>query len=179
MKLTKPQLNKFWRLFDSASRFQTDGTPEARDKYRHEIILKTTGRKSLTEVNRCGEYERLMGELAIDAGDYAEASRWAVSEERRTKFMISACARQIGEIDGVPKGWEYCRRIFAQARLPEDWADIPGDKLESVFMMLDTHRRRLLKRSWGERDPEKHPLKFVSNRTYFWSGPFLQFNAID
>jgi hypothetical protein len=148
--MTDAQMAKFWRLW---ARAEAEGLPPSatrkeRDDLRHKVILEATGQTSLKLVGRTQDFERLMLSVSEMAGDYQEASYWCVGSERRLAHMVAECARQIGEIAGVPHGWEYCRSTLHQAGLPESWLDLPSSLLCSTFEMLDTHRRRLLKRDW-------------------------------
>jgi hypothetical protein len=164
MKITAAQLAMFWRLYAAAERevLPPSASRAEREEFRHDLITTATGQPSLKEVDRTQGFERLMLETATRAGDYEEASRWVNGSERRYVFMISECARQIGEIADVQHGWEYVRGVFKQAGLPASWEDIPEGLLASTFKMLDTHRRRMLKRDflWDT------DLGFVPDRSY-------------
>jgi len=65
----------------------------------------------------------------------------------RWRHLIGEQLLMLTEITGEDKSWEYVRGILKSQCLPESWEDIPEDRLREVFMMLDTHRRRLLKKS--------------------------------
>jgi hypothetical protein len=151
MQLTPSQTALFWRLWARVESevFSASNSKADRENKRHEIILRATGKTSLRLVQRTSEFDRLMCACAEMAGDYKDASYWAIAGERRTAHMIGECARQIGEIAGVHNGWDYCRSTFVQAGFPSSWLDIPGTLLASAFKMLDTHRRRLLIRDWN------------------------------
>jgi hypothetical protein len=169
MKLTHQQLSKFWLLW---ARAEAEALPVSaskidRDNLRHKTIMQATGKESLRDVGRTGDFESLMLAAALLAGDYKEASYWSIGKERRLVHMIGECARQIGEIAGVPHGWTYCRATFQQAGFPEAWMDIPEFMLESAFQMLDTHRRRLLTRDWHwAGSSEGQPLGFDPDYHY-------------
>lgn len=164
MQITAAQAAMFWRLYASAEReaLPPSASRAERDAFRHDLITKATGQPSIKEVSRTTGFERLMLETATIAGDYEEASRWVNGSERRYAFMIGECARQIGEIANVEHGWEYVRGVLKQAGLPASWEDIPETLLASTFKMLDTHRRRMLKRDhlWDT------DLGFVPERSY-------------
>ena len=152
MKLTKPQLKRFWPLWTEAENenLPHNATRAQRDAIRRDTIQRATGRHSLKDVNPVGEFDALMLEVATLAGDYEEAAYWGAAKERRYAVMMEDCARQIGEITGNPHGWQYCRDTLTQARLPDRWEDVPETLLAKTFQMLDTHRRRLLCRAWGK-----------------------------
>ena len=176
MKLTKAQQAAFWKLFGEACNKTCYGHSDRdKDAYRHRIIYQSTGKISLKDVGRCTDFEKLMCALAVDAEDYQAAGTWATCGERRTVYYIKECARQIGEIKNKPHGWAYCRAIFTQANLPERWEDIPADSLWNVFCMLDTYRRRILRREGFGGKKEGQPLSFVATRIYFRSGSDVSF----
>jgi len=185
MLLSKRQVARFWRLWAAAEReaFPPSATREERDAFRREVIFKATGKQSLRDVGAGKGFDALMLEAAALAGDYGEAAYWGNGAERRYAEMMRMCARQIGEIAGISNGqhgmtnvqvgcaaddaarsWEYCRGVMKQAGLPERWEDVPETLLAATFKMLDTHRRRLLRRmGWGG---EGLPLAFSITREY-------------
>ena len=173
MMLSSKQQSMCWALWAKAEREElpVTATRKKRDTARRGVIFRACGRISLKDVNTTGDFDRLMFAVASLAGDYQAMSYWNIASERRTAFMIGECARQIGEIAGSPKGWDYCQAVFAQARLPTSWMDIPDALLFDTFEMFDTHRRRLLKRDhgWtGSRDGT--PLGFNPSRIYIRRG---------
>ena len=178
MKLTSKQVAKFWRLWGQAeAEVMPHGADrDQRDAYRRSVILSSCGKNSLRDVNKTDDFDRLMYAVASLAGDYQEMSYWCIAGERRSVHMIGACARQIGEIVSGPKGWVYCQATFKQANLPDQWMDIPDTLLVSVFQMLDTHRRRMLKRDHGWRGSRTgEPLGFSPDRIYSLVGTTLTF----
>ena len=169
MKLSKRQVALFWRLWSvaEAESIGAGATRDESDTLRRSVMLRACGQISLSDIGPTCDFDRLMYEVATMSGDYQQMAYWCQAKERRTAHMIGECARQIGEIAGQSRGWEYCRAIFVQAALPERWEDIPEGSLFSVFQMVDTHRRRMLKRDhgWrGERDGQ--PLGFNPARIY-------------
>jgi len=171
--LTKQQLALFWGLWAraEAEELPATATRQERDVLRRKVMFRACAKISLKDVNRTHDFDRIMYDVALLAGDYEALAYWVNSKERRTAHMIGQCARQIGEIAGVPHGWEYCRKVFEQARLPGAWMDVPDHLLFATFQMLDTHRRRTLKRDhgWsGERDGT--PLGFMPDRIYVRTG---------
>jgi hypothetical protein len=173
MLLSKQQQAAFWTLWKRAEAedLPRDADRQQRDTWRRNVMLQACGKVSLKDVRPAGDYDRLMFAAASLAGDYQAMAYWDAAGERRTAHLIGECARQIGEIAGEPRGWEYCRGLFAQAGFPPHWMDIPGTLLQSSFQMLDTPRRRILKRDHGWRG-ERHgqPLGFSPARVYIRSG---------
>ena len=173
MMLSNEQQGMFWALWARAEgeELPVTATRNERDALRRGVIFRACGKISLKDVDRSRDFDRVMYAVASLAGDYQEMAYWCNASERRTAYMIGECARQIGEIVGEAKGWEYCRSIFAQANLPSEWMDIPDGLLFATFEMMDTHRRRLLKRDhgWtGERNGQ--PLGFNTYRIYIRRG---------
>jgi len=173
MKLSKRQVAAFWRLWSRAERESLPATASRaeRDTLRRSVMIRACGKASLKDISPTNDFDRLMYEVATMSGDYQQMIYWCQAKERRTAHMIGECARQIGEIAGDPKGWEYCRAIFVQAGLPDRCEDIPDHLLFAVFQMLDTHRRRLLRRDHGWRGERAgQPLGFNPSRVYIRQG---------
>lgn len=169
MKLTAKQQAMFWALWARAEREELPitSTRQERDTARRGVMFRACGKISLKDVNPTGDFDRLMYTVAETAGDYQAMAYWGNAGERRTAHMIGECARQIGELAGEPKGWEYCRALFVQAGLPPAWMDIPDGLLFATFEMLDTHRRRVLRRDFGWRGERLgQPLGFNPSRIY-------------
>lgn len=178
MMLTHKQQAMFWALWARAEREELPATAtrQERDTARRGVMFRACGKITLKDVNSGVDFDRLMYTVATLAGDYEAMAYWCQASERRTVHLVGECARQIGEIAGEIKGWEYCRSVFAQARLPASWMDIPDPLLFATFQMLDTHRRRVLKRDhgWlGERDGQ--PLGFRPERIYIRRGQEVYF----
>jgi hypothetical protein len=176
--LSAKQQAMFWALWARAEREELPiaATRQERDTARRGVMFRACGRITLKDVNPTGDFDRLMFAVASLAGDYEGMGYWGNAAERRTAHLIQECARQIGEIVGDPKGWEYCQKVFVQAGLPASWMDIPDGLLFATFEMLDTHRRRLLKRDhgWrGERSGE--PLGFMPDRIYLRHGMTVRY----
>ena len=171
--LSTKQQAMFWALWAKAEREElpVTATRQERDTARRGVMFRACGKITLKDVTPTRDFDRLMYAVASLAGDYEGMAYWGNASERRTAHLIRECARQIGEIAGDPKGWEYCQAVFVQARLPPSWMDIPDDLLFSTFEMLDTHRRRTLKRDHGWRGERSgQPLGFSPSRIYIRRG---------
>ena len=176
MKLSVKQLHKFWVLYAACERENLPACSSRvdRDTFRHTLILRATGYISLRDVGPGSDFDKLMFETATAANNFTEAAYWATGNERRFVKMTAECARQIGEITGVPKPWGYIQGIFKQSNLPDSWEDIPINRLAAVFKMVDTYRRRLLSRDFGWSGAEaERPLAFNPDRRYLRNGPSL------
>ena len=146
---------------------------EAYELFREQVVAgEEAGADHAADIDPGAGYDRVMYRLAVDGGDWAAASRFATGEERRMAHLVEQCARQVIElkaVEGEPRAMftpeavaaegdavAYVVGCLRQAGLlvakadGEWWADISGAAAFSVFRMLDTHRRRLLKRlGWG------------------------------
>lgn len=156
--MTKKQMSMFWPVFAAACRELGIESPQDRDAYRHDLMWETCRAKHLSDVSATQGYERLMARVAADAGDYQLAGNFSIGDERRMGAMIDDCARQVFEImtgtkDKAADRIAYVSGILEQSGLRRSrinssawWMDYDAEKPLKVFMILDTHRRRLLKR---------------------------------
>ena len=95
-----------------------------------------------------------MGRILSDCGDYEGACKYINGDERRLVRMIEACADQLMQIMGGfdESADKYIIGICKQAGYPvycngpTYLMDIAATQLFAVFQMLDTHRRRLIKK---------------------------------
>jgi hypothetical protein len=180
MKLSQGQQNMFWSAFAPAWKAHCEsvaGDPAdraAQDAWRHTIIREETGCRSLGDVGRSPALDRLLKRLAVEAGNYARAADLEVAGAERIRHRSADCARQICEIDGradlgtEEDRWRYVAGVAAQAWRGRAWLDIVEADLDSVFMMLDTYRRKLLRRAgWrGGRQYPNEPLGFELGRRF-------------
>ena len=171
--MTRAQLKPFFRAVSRAASAQGLVGREAVEAYRREVMREEAGADHAGEIDPGAGYDRVMYRLAVDAGDWGAASRFATGEERRMAHLVEQCARQVVELRALetepdarfaPEAFDAGRAAVAYAvgclrqagllvtESPEGdwWADISGAAAFSVFRMLDTHRRRILKRlGWG------------------------------
>ena len=149
--LTKPQLAAYWRSAAAAAR----NIGEPVDNYRKRVMREECGVSSVKALNRTGDFDKVMARFAVDAGDYEAAGRYATADVRRMAVLVSICCAQVMQLKGEPEGStaaaDYLAGIVRQAQLEcgtrngSFWLDCPPDSLLSLFQMLDTHRRRLLR----------------------------------
>lgn len=149
--LTKAQISAYWRAASVAA--WTIGEPL--EKYRKKVMLEECGLRSVKDLNRTTDFDRVMARFLADAGDYESAAKYAVGDSLRKAVLIRICCAQVMQLLGVTSGssqaLEYLAGIIRQANLKcgydtAFWMDCPPDSLTDLFAMLDTHRRRLLKR---------------------------------
>lgn len=180
MQLTAAQQKLFWNVFTDAwkNHAAANGLDPAdrpaQDAYRHQLVFKATGQRSLKDVSRAVGFDRLMLETSRDAERFEVSAQVVMSQGRRTSDRCEDCLRQICEIEGrvgladTAARWGYVSRMCQHAFRQCSWEDISEDELEKVFQMLDTHRRRLLKAGgWigGKANPHE-PLAYARGRRY-------------
>lgn len=150
--ITEQQRRAFWRAFSTACRTLNLSDKEARETYRHDVLREAGGVDHLADLGRTSGYDRVMARLWQDAGDYEAAGRYIVASASRMQALCLDCAEQIIDLTGSgADALSYLRGILRQSRLAtvtDDWAlDVPESSARRVFLMLDTHRVRLLRRA--------------------------------
>ena len=157
--MTDRQRQVFFKLFAKACAVQGI-SPAARESYRHELIARACPASggSLKCVGAGAPFEALMLLLGREAQSLDAASHFATATHRRLAKMVEAQVRQIGELTQVPKGADPLRYLqgvltqagwawaLASAKSQEWWLDLPEPHLSKLLAILDTHRRRLIKR---------------------------------
>lgn len=167
MKLSKAQTGQYWRLFQQAtSNMHMD--PNQCDKYRHEVLFEEAGVVHLGDLGTTSAYEKVMARMAVDAGDYELACRYATGDARRYRHMILDRARSVLEAtaaagkpdERTPEA--YVAGVMFQGRLvyrPYDtpasfgvklqeesaWEDIPPATLRLVLQILSSELAKLRK----------------------------------
>ena len=165
--MTKAQLKPYWRAVNRAASALGLVGKEAVEKYRHEVMMEEIGVEHARDVDPADGFDRVMYRLAVDAGDWSAAARFATGEERRMAHLVEQCARQVIELKAIEDdpffvnehtearthAADYIVGVLEQAgyivtKSPSGvwWADISAAQAFQVFRMLDTHRRRILKR---------------------------------
>ena len=189
--MTRAQLKPYWRAVGRAASALGLVGKKAVEKYRHEVMMEEVGVDHAADVDPADGFDRVMYRLAVDAGDWSAASRFATGEERRMAHLVEQCARQVVELkqcDGDPvavfsagdsdiraAALAYVVGVVRQAGYPvysqangDWWLDISGSIAFQVFRMLDTHRRRLLRRlGWSG------PLSFDADASWHLDGAML------
>lgn len=193
MNLTAAQQKLFWNVFQDAwkNHAQASGLDAndraAQEAYRHQLVFRATGKRSLKDVSRAQGFDRLMLAASHDAERFEVSAQVVLSQGRRTQDRCEDCLRQICEIEGrvgledTAARWGYVSRMCQHAFRQCSWQDIAEDEFEKVFQMLDTHRRRLLKRAgWrGGREFPSEPLGYARGRRYGRRGPEVVWQGDD
>ncbi len=196
--MTRAQLKPFFRAVSRAASAQGLVGREAVEAYRREVMREEAGADHAADIDPGPGFDRVMYRLAVDAGDWGAASRFATGEERRMAHLVEQCARQVIELKAMDvAGAEFldgrdpgeastayvvgCLRqagfLVSQTPAGDWWADISATQAFQVFRMLDTHRRRMLKRlrwrplafdpdaSWGLADDASLAVAHVATDT--------------
>jgi hypothetical protein len=155
--ITKPQIAAYFRAANAAAR----ALGEPLDAYRKRVMQEVCNVTSLKQLDRTHDFDRCMARFAEDAGDYELASKFVVGDAHRMAFLVSVMCGQVLQLNGCPGGTtaerDYLAGIIGRANIqcggdprdPSYWLDVAPDSLRSLFAMLDTHRRRLLRRLGG------------------------------
>jgi hypothetical protein len=156
--LTATQRAAFFLALRAACIEQGHDTSEARDEYRKRVMREECGREHLAELSRTADFDACMRRFAVDAGDFEAASRFAVANESRKAALIRICCAQVLQLKGCKAGTaeaaDYLSGVVEQSRIPcgrdlldsTFWLDCNPAHLVTLFQILDTHRRRLLRR---------------------------------
>ena len=199
MNITPRQRGAFFILLDKAMDMQALPR-EQWEAFRRGLILRACPRSGglLRNVGSGAEFDRLMLETAIEAGDVEAAGRFGTAESRRLAALAEAQAEQIAQIaapeaqaQAAPEA--YLRGILKQAgwvwalpgqTMPQGqrgawWLDLTAEHLRRLLCMLDTHRRRLLRRVPKARrralaadgsERSAMPMGFDRKARYVWQG---------
>ena len=173
--MTPKQMRQFWPAFARACDAIGLIASADKDAYRSRIMMEEASANHLAEVYNTHGYEALMARLAADAGDYEGATRYAGGGDRRMAYMVDDCARQVFELSGKAESdrLTYIRSILEQSGLVRQtavvnafwWLDYPDTTPERIFQMLDTHRRRLLRRR-SAATGIRLPIRYCFGRRY-------------
>lgn len=158
LPLTARQRTAYWGAHRAACVELELSTREEREAYRKLVMREECGKAHVSELGRTADFDRVMARFARDAGDYEAAAKFAVADEARQAALIRICLAQLMQLKGCPAGSadgaEYLAGIVEQARIPcgrdvrdsSFWLDCAPRHLVTLFRILDTHRRRLLRR---------------------------------
>lgn len=175
--ITKRQAALFWSSLAAAAECQA--VPD-REAYRKRVLREELGVEHLRDVGRTGDFDKLMLRLAQDAEDWHGLAYYSVAGERRLADLVADCATQVLELSVAALGLSasahldplgYVSGVLRQSAISpvrvdgsDYWLDLAPDDLARLLQILDTHRRRLIKRSWIGVEV---PLRYVHGRRWF------------
>ena len=183
--LTKPQIAAYFRAAGAAAR----ALGEPLDAYRKRVMKEVCNATSIKQLNRTNDFDAVMTRFAEDAADYQSACHYAVGSGRRLAVLIAAVCEQVMQLKcletaetGAPAtttpAEDYLRTILNRSgNLRSNqaggwWLDLTDTNLQAVFAMLDTHRRRLIRRL-NHSTSGSVPLAFSMDIGYFLMGTRL------
>lgn len=179
--LTKPQIAAYFRAAGAAAR----ALGEPLDAYRKRVMKEVCNATSIKQLNRTNDFDAVMTRFAEDAADYQSACHFAVGSGRRLAVLIGAVCEQVMQLKCLETfattttpAEDYLRTILNRSgnlRSNQDggwWLDLTDTNLQAVFAMLDTHRRRLIRRL-NQSTSSSVPLTFSMDIGYVLMGTHL------
>ncbi len=179
--ITKPQMAAYFRAANAAAR----ALGEPLDTYRKRVMKEVCNVTSIKQLNRTGDFDAVMTRFAEDAADYQSACHYAVGSGRRLAVLIAAVCEQVMQLKCLADGTsstttaeDYLRSILNRSgNLRSNqaggwWLDLSDTNLQAVFAMLDTHRRRLIRRL-NQSTSSSVPLSFSMDIGYVLMGTQL------
>ena len=179
--ITKPQMAAYFRAANAAAR----ALGEPLDAYRKRVMKEVCNATSIKQLNRTNDFDAVMTRFAEDADDYQSACHFAVGSGRRLAVLIGAVCEQVMQLKCLEATAEtgaitttYLRTILNRSgNLRSNqaggwWLDLSDTNLQAVFAMLDTHRRRLIRRL-NQSTSSLVPLSFSMDIGYFLMGTHL------
>jgi hypothetical protein len=183
--LTQPQIAAYFLAANAAAR----ALGEPLDVYRKRVMKEVCNVTSIKQLNRTSDFDAVMTRFAEDAADYQSACHYAVGSGRRLAVLIAAVCEQVMQLKcletaetGAPAtttpAEDYLRTILNRSgNLRSNqaggwWLDLTDTNLQAVFAMLDTHRRRLIRRL-NQSTASAVPLSFSPDIGYFFLGTNL------
>ena len=179
--LTKPQIAAYFRAANAAAR----ALGEPLDAYRKRVMKEVCNVTSIKQLNRTSDFDAVMTRFAEDADDYQSACHFAVGSGRRLAVLVGAVCEQVMQLKCLADGTsstttveDYLRSILNRSGnlRPNQaggwWLDLAETHLQAVFAMLDTHRRRLIRRL-NQSTSSSVPLSFSMGIGYVLMGTHL------
>lgn len=162
------------------------------EEYRHDLIRRAVPHSggSTKGVNNGDDFDRLMYLTCVEGNDFESAARWSLAPGERVAKMVEAMAEQVFQLSkSAGNAATYLQGIIKQAGwnwalyAKEEgwWLDLTLPHLHRLMMMLDAHRRRLIKRAvnTAEVDAQGNELRtpmrlaFDIGAEYRWEGERL------
>lgn len=158
--LTPKQRPRLFALMGKAWSAHCETTGAARDNvvafdaWRRDELLTATGHTSTKELNHTTDYDAAMLHFGIIANDEGVMAHFSGAAERRMMWLIRGILAALGKLEGRVLTWDYARGVAKQMDLPLRMSECPVEMLKSVFLALDTHRRRI-EASRGDLEPRR------------------------
>lgn len=178
MRVTAAQLRAYGEAAAAACRAAGVAREAQRQAFRRRIVREEAGAESVKDVRSQEAYDAVMARLWEEAGDYGRAIRYRIGAERRLAYVVRVLAAQLMQLKGGDEAGAqaYVGGILSRAHVPngcdprsEDyWMDVSPARLAQLVQILDTERRRLLRRAGAA-----SRLSFSDRVRYEVDGPIL------
>lgn len=179
---TPAQIREYGLAAGEACRNLGIGREAQRREYRHRVVRELTGRESVRDLRSASDYDAVMARFWADAGDYERASHCLINAERRQAYVIRVLSTQLMQLKGesTADAQAYIGGILDRAKVPNGrnfdddtyWMDLASSRLAQLVQILDTERRRILRRSGATR------LSFTDRVRYAVDGPVLVIQGV-
>ena len=154
--ITPKQKAAYWAAFQSACFNMGLSGREEKDYYRHRAMREACGKESINALNTTHDFEAVMHRFYVDAGDFEQAAKYAVADAHRMAMLIKIECCQIMQLTGSSEAeaQRYLGGVLDQSRIANGrhtdtgtyWLDVAPANLTKLLAILDTYRRRLLRR---------------------------------
>lgn len=153
--MTLNQTKAFWRAFSNSCDSQKITDRADRESYRKQIMREELGAEHISQIDERGGFERIMARIWSDAGQYEIAGSYMVGDARRLGYLVCDCCEQVAclsrneepDVDAYVCGILRQAGICVRPLYGDEWVlEVPERSTRAVFQILDTHRRRLLRR---------------------------------
>jgi hypothetical protein len=188
--LTKAQMALYWRAFAAACRNLGLVEKAEREEYRKEVMSMEAGKKSIKELSKTADFDAVLARFQSDGGEYSAAIETGSQDLKRMAYLIKVLCLQLMQLKGGDgaDARAYLGGMLSQARLPNKCLSDDSYQVEvspkyarAVVAMLNTHRRRLLRR-WSSHAAFSPTIRYEVNgpiivrqevsRDYYSHAPF-------
>jgi hypothetical protein len=155
MLLSKPQVQRFWREWSAACRYQKwEALPSAEKDAKRKELLARCGFNSLTLVDRVKGFSRVLEELAPLQDNVTNTVHATENPRRVLLFQVSALADQLGLNYAI----SICRDRFGM----NDIESLTDHQLEQMRNTLNAraHSKRRSSRAAVARCSKIHAVNF-------------------
>ena len=76
--ITVKQRSAYFRAFGDACRELGLATGEEREEYRHRVMMEEVGKASIKDLDRTGDFDKVMARFCLDAGQLSAAAAYGM-----------------------------------------------------------------------------------------------------
>ncbi len=135
------QQKQFWVACARACNYMGLRTLDEREMYRKEVLKNEGGVLHLGDLSRTEGYDKVMGRLAMDAGNYEAAVKFADSTAYRLLAVLEQKAKS-----AVGHSWQsYLQGIMARSGIGASRSslkDLTEAEIRALIAIVDTYLRR-------------------------------------